>query len=392
MRQLPVILVLLFTLSVSDLAAAPASPAVPPAPAGEGTLPPELQAELNSLAARWHPSATLRASVGWRDNVLLSPFAPIDRAFGRAEVEAMLLRPMHEHWEFLSFVSGDVLRYFSPPTETAGEQQWALHAEGRWQPLEPLRVSLKGAGYFRDMVVDFSETEARREVAPTRVYGGYAMAATRALLPGGFAFEPSIQVRRTDYREYAGDHEEVRSGGRLEWERGSALAISVAGFEGRRDYDKRPNYSASGRVLPGTHLKFRLRDGEVRVRTGGIRVDGEWNVAATVGRLENRDEASGYFDYDQERARLELGWEGVLWRVGLDGEAKRTEYRIQTVGSGITPPPRRADDTAATLRVERLLTNRWTLFAENHWERSRSNEREFSYRMNTVLAGVQREF
>jgi len=392
MRRFLVFLFLLFASSVSELAAAAASLSAQPAQVTDVTLPPELQAELNSLATRWHSSATLRASVGWRDNVLLSPFVPIERAFGRAEVEAMLLRPMQGHWEFLSFVSGDVLRYFSPPAETAGEQQWAVHAEGRWQPIEPLRFSLKGAGYFRDMVVDFSETEARREVAPTRVFGGYATAATRALLPGGFRFEPSLQVRRTDYREYSGDYDEVRTGGRLEWQRGIALAISVAGFDGRRDYDQRPNYSASGRVLPGTHLQFSLREGEVRVRTGWMRPGGEWNLAATVGRVENRDEASGYFDYDQERVRLELGWEGVLWRVALDAEAKRIEYRIQTVGSGITPPPRRADDSAATLRVERLLNARWTLFVENHWERSRSNEREFSYRMNTVLAGAQREF
>lgn len=392
MRRFSFFLVLLLVSSVSELAAAPAALSAPSAPVTEGTLPPELQSELNSPATRWHPSATLRASVGWRDNVLLSPFAPIERAFGRAEVEAMLLRPLYGQWEFLSFVSGDVLRYFSPPEETAGEQQWAVHAEGRWQPIAPLRLSLKGAGYFRNMVVDFSETEARREVAPTRVYGGFTTAAARVLLPGGFSFEPSLQGRRTDYREYSGDYDEVRAGGRLEWQRGSAWSVAVAGFEGRRDYDQRPNYSASGRVLPGTQLQFRVRDGDVRVRTAWMRPSGEWTLAGTVGRLENRDEASGYFDYDQERARLELGWEGLLWRVALDAEARRIEYRIQTVGSGITPPPRLADDRAATLRVERLLNARWTLFVENHWERSRSNEREFSYRMNTVLAGVQREF
>lgn len=351
--------------------------------------PPSLPAAFES---RWHPSATLRTSVGWRDNILLSPFAPIERAFGRAEVEAMLLRPMKDKWEFLSFLNGDVLRYFSPPTETSGEQQWALHAEGRWQPVEPLRFGLKAGAYFRDMVVDFSETEARREVAPTRVQGGYTMAVARVQLPGGFTFEPSVQGRRTDYREYSGDYDELRPGARLEWERGVALAISVAGSESRRDYATRPNYTAGGRVLPGTRLSFRLRDGEVRVRTGWMRTGGEWNLAATLGRVENRDEASGYFDYDQDRARLELGWEGILWRVALDATAKRTDYLIQTVGVGIAPPPRIAEDTAATLRVERLLDHRWTLFAENHWERSRSNEREFSYRANTVLAGVQREF
>ena len=34
----------------------------------------------------------------------------------------------------------------------------------------------------------------------------------------------------------------------------------------------------------------------------------------------------------------------------------------------------------------------WTVFGEHRWERSRSNELDFRYRANTVLAGVQRSF
>lgn len=363
-----------------------------PAAAPGAPLPAELQAELDALeSAIWHPSAALRGSLGWRDNVLLSPFAPIDRAFARAELDAILFRPMRERWEFVSFLNGDVLRYFSPPPESAGEQQWSLHAEGRWQPIEPARLSLKGAGYLRDMVVDLSETEAVRVVAPTRVRGAFAVATTRLTLPGGFQLEPAVQVRRTDYRDYAGDYDEVRGGGRLEWRRSAALALSAAWFESRRDYDQRLQYSAGGRALPGTRLSFRQRDGEVKARTMWKR-GGEWSVAFTAGLMENRDEAAGYFDYDQERARLELGWRGEAWAVSFDGEAKRMEYRVQTVGTGIAPPPRIADDFETVLRLERELDARWTLFGEHRWERSRSNELEFSYRANTVLAGAQCSF
>lgn len=355
-------------------------------------LPPELQAELDALRSSvWHPSATARASLGWRDNVLLSPFAPIERGFGRAEMEAILLRPMRNRWEFISFLNGDVLRYFSPPPETSGEQQWALHVEGRWQPIEAARLSLKAAGYLRDMVIDLSETEAQRVVAPTRVRGGYVVAATRLVLPAGFRFEPMVQARRSDYRAYAGDYDEVRGGGRLEWRRSAALAVSAAWFESRRDYDQRVQFTAGGRALPGTRLEFRLREAEAKVRTAWI-AGGDWSLAVSAGKLENRDGVSGYFDYDQERARLELGWEGAVWRVSLDGEAKRMDYLVQTVGAGIAPPPRVADDYEALLRVERELGAKWTVFAEHRWERSRSNELEFSYRANTVLAGLQRSF
>jgi hypothetical protein len=374
---------------VSGTCAEQVSTVTAPAAASE-PLPPELQAELDKLLRSWHPSASARASLGWRDNVLLSPFAPIERSFARGEIETMLLRPMQDRWEFVSFLTGDVLRYFSPPPEVRGEQQWSLHTEGRWQPMERARLSLKAAGYLRDMVIDLSETEARRVVAPTRVRGAYAIATTR-ISAGRFLIEPSLQVKRTDYREYSGDYDEVRGGGRLEWRRSDALVISAAWFESRRSYDERSQFNASGRPLPGTQLRFRLRDTELKVRTGWTR-GGEWRVTGSAGWLENRDRASGYFDYDQKRARLEVDWRRASWRINLNADARRMDYLLQTVGAGLVPPPRISDDHEITLRAERELVARWMLFGEHRWERSRSNEIEFRYKANTVLAGVQRSF
>lgn len=377
------------------------------APANAAPLPPELQAELDALQrGLWVPSATLRASAGWRDNVLLSPFTPIGRAFGRAELEAMYLRPMRRHWEFLSFLNGDVTRYSSPAFEARGEQQWSLHAEGRWQPVDPLRLSLKATGYLSDTVMDLSEDQARRLVAATRLRGANLAAVTRVALPGGFSFEPSVQAKRTDYRgfsefnalvqekrsgDYPGDFDELRWGGRMEWKRSDLLAISAGWHESRRDYSQRTQYSASGRALPGTRLSYRMRDAEIKARSawkGG----GDWSAAITAGRRENRDEASGYFDYDQKRARLEIGWRRAAWHLRLEGETKHMAYLVQTVGAGIAPPARISDEHEATLRVERELGARWTIFAEHHWERSRSNLGEFNYRANTALAGVQVSF
>jgi hypothetical protein len=251
-------------------------------------------------------------------------------------------------------------------------------------------LSLKGTGYMSDMVIDLSETEGTRVVAPTRVHGAYAVAATRVTW-GKFLFEPSVQLKRTDYREYSGDYDEIRAGGRIEWRQSDAFALSASWLDSRRRYDQRLQFNAGGRALPGTHLRFRQRDGELRVRSGWKR-GGEWTFTATVGQLENRDEASGYFDYDQKRARVQLDWSRAAWRLNLDADARRMDYLVQTVGAGIAPPPRVSDDHEITLGFERDLNERWMLFGQHRWERSRSNELEFSYRANTVLAGVQCSF
>lgn len=341
----------------------------------------------------WFPAVTVRSSVGWRDNLLLSPFVPMQRTFGRGELEAIWLRPLPGHVEFIAFLNGEVLRYFSPPPETGGEQQWVLHTEVRWQPWPALRLALKALGYQRDTVIDLSETEAYRVVAPTRVRGGHLTLAPLVTLVRSLRIEPIGQLKRSDYRDYAGDYRERRAGVRAEWHPWSPVELSVAGYELRRDYRQRNAYTAGGRSLPGTSLQFRQRETEVKARFNvRTRTADEWSFAVGAGRMENRDGASGYFDYDQERLRLEVGWRHARWRVALEGETRRLEYGIQTVGSGLTPPPRINDDHEGSLRVERALNDRWSVFGESRWERSRSNEVEFSYRASSVLVGIQRTF
>lgn len=362
------------------------------AEADPAALPPELQRELERLIPQaWSLTATVRGSAGWRDNVLLSPFAPIARAFGRGELETMLWRPARAQWEFLGFINGDVLRYLSPPPEIGGEQQWSGHGEARWRPASPLRLSLKATGYLRDTVVDLSETERTRVVIPTRVRGANATFAVRWNLPAGFTLEPMAQGRRTTYRDYPGEYEEGRGGARLEWRHSDLLAVSAFWAGMQRDYAEREQFSASGRALPGTRLSFHQREAELRAQSRG-EAGGRWSATIAVGRVENRDRASGYFDYDQKRARAELEWQPARWRLLLAADARRMDYLGQTVGAGIAPPARLADDYEATGRIERELRANWTAFLEHRWERSRSNEPGFSYRANTTLAGVQRSF
>jgi hypothetical protein len=367
-----------------------ATRAVAQPPPADTTATPSPPAAASGSANVLEVLTTLRGSVGWRDNVLLSPFAPISRTFGRAEADLFLYYPVGDAWELVSLLSADVLRYISAPPETKGDQLWFGHAQARWTASDRVRVMLKADGFLEDTVVDLSETEAVRLVAPTRVQGGFATAVVRLQLPGGFVAEPLVQTKRTDYREFAGDFDAVKAGGRLEWKRSEVFALSATWAEHRRKYAERNEYSASGRPLPGTKLRFEQREGELRADTRWT-AGGRWHAGAAAGWFENRDRASGFFDYDQKRARLTLDWEGGRWLAVVEGEARRNDYLHQTVGAGMAPPARISDFFETRVRVERQTAGGWTLFAENRWERNRSNEFSFSYRANTVLAGIQRD-
>jgi hypothetical protein len=352
----------------------------------------ELDAEIAALLdSPWEHTVTIRTAIGYRDNLLLSAFAPVGRGFAQAEIEGFAWRLPLSKWEMIAFLNGSIARFFSPPAETSGEQQWFGHGEFRWLPMKPLRLSLAGDIYYQDTVLDLSETQAVREVVPTRVHGALLGLGSRWDLPFGFSISPLVQVHRSLYHDFPGDYDEIKSGGRAEWKHAKGFAISAAYFERSRAYADRPAVTAGGRPLPGTQLHFHQHQGELKAADSWERF-GRWSVAGTVSALENRDGASGYFDYREKRAELEIEWERTAWNVTLRGDAKRREYLVQTVGVGITPS-RRVDDTLeVSARVARSWRKVWSVYLEERWERSRSNEEDFSYRANTSILGVQRVY
>lgn len=361
------------------------------------TVPPAVAAQVQRVSP-WDITTTLRASAGWRNNVTISAFHPIDRAFWRAEAEAFALRPIGQHAQFLSLFSGDTLRYFSPPPGVSGEQQWVGHLEGRWTPRPVLRASLKADGFLQTTFIDPSQTEGAQEPPlRVRIRGAYATFTPRVTLPWGFIVEPSVQVKRISYVGYNGDYRELRPGIRLEWKQGEHFALSAAWYDHLRHYDELTQSTAGNRALRGWLLSLHQREGEVKATTA-FDAHGAWTVAASAGRLENRDRAFGYLDYNQDRAQLEVNWSHRGWRATASGDARRLDYLVQQVGTGVSRPARVTDAYELSARLERDLNATWTAFIENRWERNRSNVTDdaathpFSYRANTALLGLQRTF
>jgi hypothetical protein len=200
-----------------------------------------------------------------------------------------------------------------------------------------------------------------------------------------------VQWHRSDYRDYAGDYDELRSGGRVEWKRAEWLGISAGWFQRERDYDERTQYTAGGRALPDTLLEFSQKEAELKV-TSGWTAGGKWKVSATGTAMRNRDGASGYFDYDQRQLRGSLSWSRGPWTWSLGGAARKMEYLVQKVGTGINPPAREARYREGLARLERQIGRSWTVYGEGAWERNRSNEEEFNYLSKTARVGIQREF
>lgn len=354
-------------------------------------LPPELREELQAiLGPAWVWGATVRLAAEWRDNVLLSPVSSTARALGRAQLESYLWRRPAGAWEWLGFLNGDVARLMERLPELAGEQEWFGHLEGRWTPRPGWKAVLTAQAYFQDQVLDLSATETERFVARMRVTGGRAGADLTVPLRGAWALVAGGRAHRSDYVEFAEDFTEGEGSAALRWrvQRGEerSLETTLGWTERRRTHPDRNQYTAGGRPLPGTRLRFRIE--EARLETKVVR--GAWSGGVVLTTLLNRDLGSGYFDYAERGVRLTLERATPRWRVTAEAGGARSRYNVQTVGIGFDPPLRRRDYRELRLRVERVLNPRWTLFADAAAERSRENEAGGTYRARMLALGVAR--
>lgn len=345
----------------------------------------------SATARSWRVGGEVRVFTGYADNVLWSAVAAEGRGFGQAEVEVFLWRPQRAWWDAKAALSGEVRRYADALPEAAGEQSWVARGEVAVTPRPWLRVALAPQVFYLDQVYDLSPDLARRFVAKLRVRGASGNLTARVALPGGWEIEPAVQERAVDYFDFAEDYSENKTGVRLRWRSGTRLEAGVAFFEHRRAYRQRVNYTAGGRALLGTKLRFRQTSAEGNL-TWAWNWHGAWSVSPAAVYVENRDEAQGFFDYDQRRARVDVAWELKRWRVGVEASAGRYDYRVQTVGMGLVPPARLREDFAVGVAVEWTWRERWKLVGRHDWERSRTNEVSASYRINTVAAGVSRSF
>jgi hypothetical protein len=351
--------------------AAGAAPALPPLPA-------------------WSSSVAVESAVGYKDNLLLSAAGEERSSFLRGSAELLIMRVPSGSFEYSSFAQAEGTRFLQGRTVRNEARVW-LRNEAGWRPGPQWELHLPVTGYYDDKVFDQSDTELERLTAVLRVFGAVAGPALR----WDFHRSAWLEAETSGQREKFADH------GNDAWTRHASIRVSVAPLPGLeagvglnsrwRDFDFRSQYSAAGRILPGTLLRTREDEADLRVvfRRNGV---SPWQVALRAGLLDYRDNGSGYFDRREIQLEPEFSWRPSGWELRLRGAARRVEFGVQTVGVGLNPAPRIRDEHEVDLRVERRMRAGWSVFASFRWERARSNERIASYVVNEGLLGLRRSW
>ena len=362
-------------------------------------LPEDLQEELpddvkDFLAeldeeSDWFPSASLSALAGRRDNVGLSTLVPQAANFAEVRGEGFLWwQPLASVWEALAMIDGRYRSYENNPV-VDDEQSWLGQAELTWMPWRWVDVKARTQGFYQDEVLDLSTSAAQRTVLPIQVLGGRADLKAQIYLPVGFSIESRAGTQRADYQLVAEDYYSRDWWHGANWSPARWVKVSYGQQTIDRDYDFRSQTTAGGRPIVDTNLSFAQDEEQGRLR---LKLDwrGEWQFNVLGGRLENRDNGAGFFDYDWERWQGELEWVSPedRWEFRVEWEEKTTNYVNQTVGTGLNPAGREQIDRFWRGEAIWRFHHRWNARVEYEDTLSESNEVDATYRDRTIWFGL----
>lgn len=305
----------------------------------------------------------------------------------RGGVDALVWRIPRDHFDYSAFLKAEGTQYFSGKL-VRHDGQVSTQLEGRYRVKDRFSVTLDLQGYYLDQVFDVSDTDVTQLVAELRATGLRVAPTLHWDCLSSVWIESGVSGTRETFPDGTFNAKTVEPMVRIGWQTLAHLRLTVEATEARANYDRRPRYTSSGRVDPTGILATRepALEGRIESDWGAAR---QFKSTTRVGTRRYVDNGSGYLNYRQKHIGEEIEWTVGKWVLQLEGDASRRDYELQTVDRGTSPPPQIKDQYTLTGRVERKLSDRWTIFTEYNWERSRSNDTIASYVVNESLLGAR---
>jgi hypothetical protein len=375
------------------LFAALAGATVPAALAYAVEPSPELPApslELPPASSGWESTFTVKAGVGYKDNLTLAPDPLESSPFVGTALEAFAVHRSESANQLLGLLTFEDARYWQG--KTVNHEDLGI-AQGEWRRFWPndWQAALGVEGIYIDQVVDLSVTETNREPLPVRGWTLTARPGARRELSDRTWLVLELPVARQLY-----------DGSSLDdyWEGGPKILVaqalgdrieaSLAYAFTHRGYDEEPGRDASGNVISNTVRSAAQHDivGAWKQYWDQQR---RWRSVTKLGYRHSSDNLSGYFDYERYSISQEVRFQTAAWEFSAEAQLAKYRYPVQTVSDTDLSKRRRADLTVA-LRGERQLVKHVRLYVQYDYERTDSNLSFDEYTVNTVSGGVAVEF
>jgi len=236
-----------------------------------------------------------------------------------------------------------------------------------------------------------SDTDVERVIVETRLAGVLSGPQVRWEFADRWHAETQVDGDRVRHEDGVNDAEIIRGLLRIGWRPAPAWEGKVSLKQRERTYARRVQYSAAGRPLLGTRLRFAETEGEMSVSFRWGRGE-RWRTTGRVGGRRLGDNGSDYFALREWRWEQQLEWSDDRWRIRAEAALRDLRFGVQTVGLGIDPPARWRTELTGSLRAERRLAGDWSLMAVASREHVRSNDPLGAYRVNEGLLALRRSW
>lgn len=342
-----------------------------------------------ALPPIWESSVTLKAGLGYKDNVGLSRTASEASPFVRTAVEGMWLRLPVDGPQVLLFLAAEDTRFWeSSRLDHENFAMTQLEVRRFWE--NDWQAALGLEGMFFDQLIDFSITDTNLAALPARGLSLTLRPGVRRGFSSNVWLSLETPVTRQLYKDSVDDYWE--GGPKLTLGRtyGRQSEVSLSYLFTERGYNRAPGRDAGG----GTVTNSVRRASHHEVQFGWRHfwdAKRHWRSSTRLGYRHSVENVSGYFDYDRYELVHQVRFKTERWELSAEGRLAHYRFPVQTV-SNADPEKRRRTDLRATLRAERQLTAHLRLYAHYEYERSDSNQILDEYAVNTFSTGFSVEF
>lgn len=350
--------------------------------AGLMSLLVSVSAQDDQPVVEWDFESEVAFSGGYKENILQSSIADESSGFFRTSADLSAMRFAETGSYLLFYLFGEDTRYFDAPSVNY-EQFISLVANGASPMGDDDMIGLDTTYLYIRQIYDASETQA---IQRRLLVLGHSL----TLQPyweheygdkWGHSFDFRVfrqiyEVELDDYLEMEGLLQLIRTyGHRSEWSIGYGYM--------QRHYDTREQFDEDGLIVPGTDLMYVQNKlfGEWRHY---FDEDRNWRSLTKFSGMMNRDNGSGYFDYDRMLLRQQLRWDNDVWELSGNARFGWYFYKLQTVGED----KRERTYASIDLRVARKFGDHVALFAEGEHEWNQSNDTLDEYETWMAHAGI----
>jgi hypothetical protein len=341
------------------------------------------------LPSNWIKSLEVRASSGYKDNVLLANQNVEASPFLAGGLDLTFIRLPESGWDGMLTVSGDYTHYL---TATNVDQEATAVVEGQVKKSfeSGWRVGLTADYLYFNQVFDNSVVSTQLVALP--VVGNSFTLRPSVAKPFGdkYRLELEFPATRQIFDQFIDNYWEF--GPRLTFGRELPNGCDLAAVYQFTDrlHDTRPARDASGNVENGHGLQF--HQSELSFVWRQFWDDNHrWRTITKLGLERNDDNGGGYYDFWRPLASAQMRYRAKTWEVRSEARIAYYHWDSQRIAEPESPI-RHKTYVRMNFRGEKNLTRSLKLFAEYEYERAISNLDIDQYTVNTISAGLNWEF